>query len=134
MPSASATRYATFDQSTVVQWTDATNFNGFLLVSLVLPSTGSYTEAVYSNSFPQIPVPDFLVCPIINGTFSSGVGILWNADITPPNTKYISWYYDSTGRQVAGPSAVWTVTSSTASPPSATLTAPTAGTTPFTPN
>jgi len=71
MPAASATRYATFDQSTVVQWTDGTNFNGFLLVSLVLPSTGSYTEAVYSNSFPQIPVPDFLVCPIINGTFSN---------------------------------------------------------------
>ena len=134
MPAPSATRYALFDQSTAVQWTDGSNFNGFLLVSVVLPSTGSYTSVFYSNSYPQVAVPDFLVCPIVNGTFSANVGILWNADITPPNTKYISWYYDSTGRQVAGPSAVWTVTSSTASPPAATLTAPTAGTTPFTPN
>lgn len=118
-------QFAQFNQSTVVQWSDGSNLTGFLLVGLVLPT--GYTQGWYATTYPNVPVPTFLKVPINNGNFHPAEGITYNADIEPTNTRYVCWYYDSTGRQIAGPSGFFTVSTATCTPPALTLTAPSSG-------
>jgi len=125
-------QFAQFNQSTVVQWSDGSNLTGFLLVGLVLPT--GYTQGWYATTYPNVPVPTFLKVPINNGNFHPAEGITYNASIEPPNTRYVCWYYDSTGRQIAGPSGFFTVSTATCTPPSLTLTAPSSGSTLPVPN
>lgn len=132
MPTQYIARSAQFNQNVVVAWSNGANFTGFLLVGLVLPT--GYTQAFYQTAYPFVAVPTFLKVPINNGSFHPAEGITYNADLEPPNTQYVCWYYDSTGQQIAGPSPLFTVSTSTCTPPSLTLTAPSAGAIPPVPN
>lgn len=132
MPTQYIARSAQFNQNVVVAWSNGANFTGFLLVGLVLPT--GYTQAFYQTAYPFVAVPTFLKVPINNGSFHPAEGITYNADLEPPNTQYVCWYYDSTGQQIAGPSPLFTVATATCTPPSLTLTAPSAGAIPPVPN
>lgn len=127
MPTQYIARSAKFDPTVVVQWSNGANFTGFLLVGLVLPT--GYEQGYFQTAYPFVPLPTFLKVPINNGTFHPAEGITYNADIEPPNSKYVCWYYDNTGAQIAGPSSLFTVSTGTCTPPSLTLTAPSAGST-----
>lgn len=135
MPAVTAPRVAKFSQSAVTQWSDGTNFTGFCLIGIVPPTTGGtdFSFVSFGDNFPAQRLPVWAIIPIKNGYFDSDLGLFYTTDIEPPAAKYIAYYYDSTGRQIAGPTAQFTVTSDPVTPPSATLTVPTTGTAP-TPN
>lgn len=130
-------RTATFNQTTQVTWSDGSLFNGFALVGLVVPLDGTstpYATVAMGDFYPQYRLPQFTVCPIINGVFNNSVGLYYNEDISPPNTQYAYWVYDVTGKRIAGPSALFSVSSSPVALPALTLTVPTVGSTPPTPD
>lgn len=135
MPTTSP-RIAKFP-STTIQWSDATNFNGFILISLV-PSTLSgttYTEGDFGYISPTEVLPAFAVIPIQNGLINQSLGLYFSVDISPPNTTYIARFYDTTKRLISGPSVAFSVTAdpiSTLTIPS--LTTPSAGGTAPVPN
>lgn len=125
---------AKFPTSTVT-WSDGTNFNGFALVGLVMPTSGtdwSFVARGSMSSGQKLPV--FAMIPIVDGLFNTSLGLYFNADIEPPNSKYVYWFYDSTRRQIAGPSALFSVTADPIVLPALTITAPTAGSTIPTPD
>lgn len=100
-----------------VAWDDATPFNGYALVLCVLPTytsstaSPSYATAFMGDDFPQVRVPLKTRIPIINGEFADDAKLWFTADLTPPNTRYCTWYYDASGRLVnASPTALFQVT------------------------
>jgi len=124
-----------FDQSVTVQWSNGSNFDGFILVGLVPPTNVTdWAEIGISGYYPPQRVPVFARVPIVDGKFDSTAGLFFNADLEPPNTRYVAWYYDITRRQIAGPSSQFQVTADPFTPPSLTLTAPSAGSTNPTPD
>jgi len=125
-------RFAKFDPSVSVTWDDGSALTGFLLVGLVLPT--GYQRAFYAATYPNVPIPTFLKVPINNGSFHNAESICYNADLEPPNSRYIAWYYDSTGQQIAGPTALFSVSTATCTPPSLTLPTPAVGLIPPVPN
>lgn len=123
-----APRVALMNGSTVYTWSDGSNFNGFILIELIVPSDGStpWGEVDYGNLYPSITLPTMQRIPIINGQANTSCGVFLTPDITPPNSSYIAWYYDSTGRKIAGPTVTFQVTSQSAfTPPILTLPIPT---------
>jgi len=115
-----------------VTWDDGSALTGFLLVGLVLPT--GYAQGYYAATYPDVAIPTFLKVPIINGSFHTAESICYNADIEPPNSRYVAWYYDSTGQQIAGPTALFSVSTTTCTPPSLTLPTPAIGLIPPVPN
>lgn len=132
MASPQLPRFAKFDPSVSVTWDDGSALTGFLLIGLVLPT--GYQLGYYAATYPNVPIPTFLKVPINNGSFHTAESICYNADIEPPNTRYVAWYYDSTGQQIAGPSSLFTVSTATCTPPSLTLPTPAVGLIPPVPN
>lgn len=126
-------QYATLSQSESITWSNGDLFNGFLLLGLVVPIGGStaWAELDLGGQSPGERIPIFTRVPVVNGQFDNSVGVIYNSSIAPPNTKYACWYYDQSSnppRKIAGPSSLFTVSSSTLTPPALTLTVPTAGT------
>jgi hypothetical protein len=122
-------RLALFDQSHTFQWTGspAVNFNGFCLIGLVLPSDGvaTWAQADYGNLSPSLRLPIWQRIPIVDGQLNGGCGLFLNTDIVPPDSAYVAYYYDTTGRQLAGPTSTFTVlTQDKVTPPILPLTAP----------
>ena len=105
-------RVALFNTNTVYTWTDGTLFNGFMLVQMLLPSDGvtPWAEVDYGNIFPGLTLPLMQKIPIVDGQANGSCGLFLNSDVVPPGSKYVVWFYDSTNRQLAGPSASFTVT------------------------
>lgn len=131
---------ATPNQSTVIVWDNGATFNGFMLVGLVLPQSApnvNWGELDLAGQAPGERIPIFTKIPIANGQMSNSVGIIYNASLSPPNSRYAAWLYDNSvypPHQVAGPTVLFDVTTGTFNPPTMTPTAPTAGTVPPTPN
>ena len=124
-----APRVALFSNAQQFFWSGAPAipFNGFALIGLVAPSDGTTPWSImdYGNLYPSIQLPVWQRIPIINGSLNNGCGCFLNSDITPPGSQYIVYYYDATGRQIAGPSSPFTVTTqNTFTPPILTLTIP----------
>ncbi len=122
--------------STLIQWSDSTNFNGFILISFVPPISGTtYTETDYGMISPTETLPQFAIIPIADGRINQSLGLFYNADISPPASTFIARWYDTTKRLISGPSSAFSVTTdpiTTLTIP--TLTAPSTGGTPPTPN
>lgn len=112
-------RVALFDTSYVYQWSNSTNFNGFMLIEMLMPSDGvtAWSEVVYGNVFPGLRLPLMQKIPIVDGQANGACGIFINADLVPPGSKYVVWFYDATERQIAGPSASFSVTTTAAFKP-----------------
>ena len=127
-----APRVALFSGAQQFFWSDNTTpFSGFCLIGLILPQGGSPTtqwaEVDYGNLYPSIKLPLFQRIPIVDGALNDSCGLFYNSDVTPPGSQYLAWYYDATGRQIAGPTANFTVTSANSTgftPPLLTLPLP----------
>jgi hypothetical protein len=122
---------------TVINWSDGTAFNGFLVCGIVVPSSGGtpWSEITLEDAQRQ-RLPQWSVFPVRDGLPLSYAELIYNEDIHPPNTKYCAYIYDSIWRLIASPSSssdfftvsgLWSI-------PSYTLTVPTAGGTAPVPN
>jgi len=122
-------RTGTINPSTNVLWSDGTTlFTGYYLFELRIPSLGgtAWTSINVNTNVNGIQVPQFAMIPIVNGTPYAGLGLYYNADLTPPTTQYLAYLYDTSKRQVAGPSSTFTVSAATFTPPTLTPTIPNA--------
>jgi hypothetical protein len=120
-----------------VQWSDGANFNGYALIGikeLLDTSLVAWPSIARGNSSLRRTMPQFIQLPIQEGVFlANPCGVPYNADLTPPQSQYVAFYYDSNGKRVGGVTSAFTVSSGTFTVPSVTLTAPTVGSNP-TPN
>lgn len=112
-----------------VQWDDGTNFTGYAKFELVMPTDALAQEwdVVFQapgSSMTPVELPLWSVIPINEGVFNTSVGLLYNADLVPHNTKYQATYYDQTLKKIAGPTATFTVTTAETTPLVPTLSAP----------
>jgi hypothetical protein len=110
-----------------VQWDDGVNFDGYVKIAVAFPT--GWTE-LFKKSAPaaitSVKLPEWSIIPIEDGLFSQEVGVYYNSDMTPHNTKYNATYYDRTLTEIAGPTANFVASSVTTAPPIPTLTAPVA--------
>lgn len=92
-------------------WSDGTRFNGYMVINFAPPLNGSaaWPSLAPTGIFPEINLPLSARVPIINGDPSTAVQIIYNTDITPPNTFYQAWLFEMNGVEVAGPSSTFTV-------------------------
>lgn len=114
-----------------IQWDDATNFNGYAKFVISMPTDASAQEwtsvfRVPGSTLTPLELPQWVVIPIDAGAFNQNVGLIFNADMVPHNTKYTATYYDQTLKEIAGPTATFTVSTAETTPPVPTLPAPTA--------
>ena len=128
---------ATLNPATTITWSDESLFNGFLLLGLVVPTSGgtAWAELDLGGETTNERLPIFTRVAVVDGKFDTTVGILYNSAITPPNSKYAAWYYDTSvpARQINGPSTLFSVSATPLTPPTLTFTVPTAGVTAPTP-
>jgi hypothetical protein len=125
---ASELRYG--KPSGTVVWSDGSLFDGILAVGIkgmVDGGGAAWPSATLGNRSLHRTLPIFAPIDIVEGVFDANAGVFYNEDLTPPGTQYVAWYYDSTGKQVAGPSAAFTVTASSFTVPALTLTVPSIG-------
>ena len=116
--------------SGTVSWSDGSGFNGYYLVMTVLPTSSGvdWPEVAIGDSRTRTTVPNRAVLPVVDGVFNQNVGLFFTIDLNPPNVKYAAYAFDASLKQVAGPTALFTVTADPTAMPSLTLTVPTAGT------
>lgn len=120
------------DDQVSYQWSDGTLFTGFLRVGLIVPQYGGTTDAAFitlANQTPGLRIPLNTMIQITDGKPDTYTAVFQNSALRPPNSRYTAWWYDSTGALIAGPSAAFTISTSTFSPPAATLTSPSVGST-----
>lgn len=124
-------RIAKFDQSQSITWSNGDNFSGYAYIGLVDPTYGVSDDAtseevrLYS---PPCQVPNRIPIPIKDGKCNGSLGLWFNADLGPPNSRYAWYLYDTTKRQLAGPSSYFTVTADPVTLPTLTATVPSVGT------
>jgi hypothetical protein len=109
-----------------VQWDDGENFDGYVKVALALPSGWTEVTKKSNQGIAPVTLPLWSVIPIEDGSFSQEVGLYYNSDMTPHNSKYNATYYDKTLTQVATTTANFVVSAETTAVPIPTLPAPVA--------
>lgn len=131
MATVSPPRIATFAGQTTINWSDATTpFSGFFLFVLTQPSDGTtpWAEINYGGISSELQLPLFTKIPVANGIPNTSSGVFYNTDIMPPGTNYKVYAYDQGNRQIAGPTAAFSITSAPlvwgGNVPSLTLTIP----------
>ncbi len=131
MPFGTAPRIAKLNPDTQILWSDGSEFNGFVRFGLVVPRIGGndVTQLDSAAVFPGEQIPLNTMVPILDGRFSQFVGLFYNADISPPNSQYVIWYYDLSGNLIAGPSVQFVISQNHPALPAATLNVPTVGST-----
>ena len=112
-----------------IQWDDGTDFTGYAKFVVSMPTDASAQEwtglfRIPGATITPIELPQWVVIPITTGSFSQSVGLIFNEDMVPYNTKYTATYYDQTLKEIAGPTATFSVTASETTPPVPTLPAP----------
>lgn len=115
---------------TTVTWANGDTFNGFLRVGLVVPMYGGITDApaiTLATQSPAVSLPLNTIIPITNGIPDTQARVFYSADLRPPNSQYVAWWYDSVGTLITGPSAQFTVAADPFTPPAYTLTTPSVG-------
>lgn len=110
-----------------VVWSDGTPFNGFYLFALVPPILLGTQVAQFAlnTTTPKFRIPQYTIIPITNGTPDTTIGLLYNADIDPPTSKYIGFIFDVTRNMIDGPSTQFVVNTSNFAAPTFITTAPT---------
>lgn len=137
MATTSAPRTSVVDPSVALQWSDGTPFDGWIWVGVVPPTLGGtvFASMAIGNQhiYEQIPVVYYIT--VQAGIADPTVSVFWTSDLDPPGVQYVTLFYDRTGRKLsASYSAQFTVTGATFNPLPPTLTVPSAGSTPPTPN
>jgi hypothetical protein len=134
MPSALRIGYPSASQS--VAWSDGTAFNGYALVGFngLIDGAGTAWPSIsLGNRFAKRTIPVARMLPIIEGKFDQSSWLYFNADVTPPGSQYVAYFYDTNDKQVAGWSSAFRVTATGFTVPTPSLPAPSAGST-FTPD
>jgi hypothetical protein len=123
-----ATAPRTAKLSGSVAWSDASSFNGFVLIGIAFPNISGtdYATVALGNSLEKQRLPQWTRIPIVEGAFDQTSAVFYNADIEPPNTKYVGYYYDATGTRIGAATALFTVTATPHAIEVPTLTVPTA--------
>ena len=131
-PTTLPPRVSAFSQTQTLYWSTGELFNGFALIGLVTPtSAGTPWVLVAPNgSYPGDALPDFMYAPIVNGKWNQSSGLFYNSDLTPPNSRYVAWYYDLSKRQLAGPTSNFAASTATITLPELPLTSPAIGANP----
>lgn len=85
-----------------VTWASGTNFNGFCWLGLTMPSASgvSYKPHLF-NALLRQEIPRYIQVPIINGVIDPSTSPYWNADVDPPGTQYVAYWFDSNSVLVA---------------------------------
>ena len=114
-----------------VAWDDGSAFDGYVLLTILFPADAVATDwtKLYKKggtSTTPVRLPSWSVIPIYAGTYAQELGLFYNSDMTPHNTKYTATYYDKTMKEIAGPTASFTVSAATTTISAPTLPAPTA--------
>lgn len=124
-------RKGKFPGDVTITWSDGSNFNGIAWFGIVTPLYGGTEPATsvdWGDFYPQQKIPTTAGCPIIDGKFNTSLGLFYNEDLTPPNSKYVMRIYDTTLRLLYGPSLAFTVNSETINLPSVSpITVPSSG-------
>lgn len=86
-----------------VTWSDATPFDGYLLLGLVMPTNADGiwpTVTVGGGNVPPLRLPIWTMIPINAGVFDSNTKILFNSSISPDSTQYVAYWYDLNKRRI----------------------------------
>lgn len=115
--------------SGTITWSDGTLFSGYAIVMLVRPGgSNQYPYLALNPGDPRQRIPDRAVIRIQDGAFSQNEGIFYNADLNPPNSAYVIYYYDLTlEEQLAGPTTsadFFYANAASVTPPTYTLPVP----------
>lgn len=100
-------------------WNDGTLFTGYVRVQMAFPT--GYNQAFILSQHNEQMLPQDYVIPVYNGEINRSLGVWFNSEIAPFGTEYSWSAYDSTFARIAGPSALFTVSTSTFTLPSLTL-------------
>lgn len=92
-----------------VVWQDGSLFDGYLWLGLVLPNPGPgmsasavpYTSPYLWAANRAQKLPQYIKVPIINGSIDQGTQIFFNANIDPPGTTYVAYWFDRNGAMIA---------------------------------
>ena len=96
-----------------VKWSDDTLFQGAVVLKVKLPDTYSELHAKQTTlrrSLPR-PLPRLIVIPIINGYLRDN-RILPGPNLTPPNVRFTSSWYDAENKLIADESDLFSIPSS----------------------
>ena len=117
-----------------ISYSDGTKFNGWMLVGLVPPLRGSTAYSSFYKVYAQqrTKLPQWVSFQIKDGEFQSPAKLRFNTSISPPNTKYVSFFVDYEGNTLATGS-LFTVTATPHAIVEPSFSLPTAGTTAPTP-
>ncbi len=108
----STPRVGKFPQDTEITWSDGSLFTGILYVALVPPEYAEDDDATsvdYLAFYPPQKIPTRVGIPIVEGQFNNSLGLFFNEDLAPPNSRYACRLYDITKRAVTSMSALFEV-------------------------
>src|ERR1043165_6335145 len=91
-----------------VVWSNGALFNGYVLVSAVLP--GTRTQATLKDTSPVLRVPVQTRVAIREGKYDSDVRVWFTNSLVPPGVTYNAKFYDSDDQLVATLGGTFTVT------------------------
>lgn len=132
MPQRGTIYTAKISDASNITWSDGSNFDGFVRLGLVVPKYGGTTDTAFlssQNLTPAVQIPLNTIFPVTDGHIDQQTAVLQNRSISPPNSQYVAWWYDTSSHLIAGPSTQFTVSSTPITLPVATLTVPAIGST-----
>jgi hypothetical protein len=105
-----------------VYWSDGSTFTGFVAIGTAPPTSSgnAYTGIYLNNLYPPLKLPTWYRIGILQGAYDTVARIYYNADLNPPNTRYVAYFYDIHKNLVGGPTSLFAVTTD-----STTITVPT---------
>lgn len=91
------------DLTGTITYDDGTPFNGWMLVGLVPPLRGNIPYMSFYKVFAQqrTKLPQWVTFQIKNGEFQPTANLRYNTSISPPSTKYVSFFVDYEGNTIA---------------------------------
>lgn len=107
---------------TRVVWSNGGTFDGYLLLTLSLPS--GYTKHKLKNSLQPLTIPQTTKVPIVDGVIDQSTGVYYNADVNPPGTTYSAAVYDTSDTLIGSVVGTITVSAETTTVTIPTLTVP----------
>lgn len=102
-----------------LSWNDGTLFDGYVRITTAYPL--GYNQAFLISKYQEQMIPGDYVLPVSDGVIDSNLSVWKTSEISPFGTQYAWYAYDTTFRQLAGPSASFTVTDDTFTLPSLTI-------------
>jgi len=90
-----------------VKWSNASAFDGHLLLGLAPPE--GVSRLFLNGEFPPRELPQWVRIPIEKGVIHDISKVLFNSEIEPPNSKYCAFWYDLGHLLLSGPSSLFTI-------------------------